>query len=59
MLYWKNIIKNYKLQIEISPLYGMMLGINYAYYPPEVDVKEMHLVQIAAGLVMIQVAWEI
>ncbi len=46
------------MQIEFSPLYGLMLGCNYAYYPAEEEISPMHLLQIAVGLVMIQIAWE-
>ena len=47
------------MQIEFSPLYGFMLGFNYAYYPEDDQRKPLHLIQIAIGLVMVQIAWEI
>ena len=46
------------MQIEFSPLYGLMLGVNYAYYPEDNEQKPMHLIQIGLGLVMVQIAWE-
>lgn len=46
------------MQVEFSPLYGLMIGCNYAYYPPVDDQKGLHLMQIALGLVIMQVAWE-
>lgn len=45
------------MQIEFSPLYGIMLGINYAHYPETDDFNALHLIQIGVGLVMIQVSW--
>lgn len=45
------------MQIELSPLYGVMFGINYAYYPEVDNLEPLHLLQIGAGLVMIQVSW--
>ncbi len=45
------------MQIEFSQLYGLMIGVNYAYYPAEGEQVGLHLFQIAAGLVMIQLTW--
>ena len=46
------------MQIEFSPIYGLMFGFNYAYYPQIEEQKPMHLIQIALGLVIVQIAWE-
>jgi hypothetical protein len=46
------------MQIEFSPLTGLMFGINYAYYDSEENRKGLHLIQLGAGLVMIQISWE-
>lgn len=46
------------MEIEFSPLYGLMFGVNYAYYPETEDKKPLHLIQIAIGLVMVQIAWK-
>ena len=45
------------MQIEFSPLTGLMFGVNYAYYPPMDDMKGLNLIQIGLGLVMVQVTW--
>lgn len=46
------------MQVEFSPLTGLMFGVNYAYYPPEIDKRGLNLVQVGLGLVMVQIAWE-
>jgi len=46
------------MQIEFSPLTGLMFGINYAYYDPTEDRNALHLIQLGVGLVMIQISWE-
>jgi len=46
------------MQIEFSPLYGLMFGVNYAYYPEDFERKPMHLIQMGLGLVMVQISWE-
>lgn len=46
------------MQIEFSPLTGIMIGMNYAYYPPEIDKRGLNLLQIGLGLLMVQIAWE-
>jgi hypothetical protein len=45
------------MQIEFSPLTGVMVGINYAYYDATNDLEGLHLVQIGIGLIMVQVSW--
>jgi len=45
------------MQIEFSPLTGLMFGINYAYYDPTEDHNGLHLIQLGVGLVMIQISW--
>lgn len=45
------------MQFEISPLYGIMVGANYAHYPETEDLAALHLLQIGVGFVMIQVTW--
>lgn len=45
------------MQIEFSPIIGLMVGANYAYYEPEGDYLGLHLVQIGFGLFMIQITW--
>ncbi len=46
------------MQIEFSPLVGIMFGINYSYYEATEELSALHLVQIGIGLIMVQVAWE-
>jgi len=46
------------MQIEFSPLYGLMFGVNYAYYPAIEEQNPLHLIQMGLGLVMVQIAWE-
>jgi|DEB0MinimDraft_4_1074332.scaffolds.fasta_scaffold33083_3 hypothetical protein len=46
------------MQIEFSPIYGLMFGMNYAYYPQMEEQNAMHLIQIGLGLVIVQIAWE-
>mgnify|MGYP003133773747 FL=1 len=45
------------MQIEFSPLTGVMLGLNYAYYESTDEFDGLHLVQIGIGLIMVQVSW--
>ena len=45
------------MQIELSPLTGVMLGVNYAYYEETPEYEGLHLVQIALGLFVVQVSW--
>lgn len=45
------------MQIEFSPLTGVMVGINYAYYEATDEFDGLHLVQIGIGLIMLQVSW--
>lgn len=45
------------MQIEFSPLTGVMFGLNYAYYESTDDLRGLHLIQIGIGLVMVQVSW--
>ncbi len=45
------------MQIEFSPITGIMVGVNYAYYEETDDLTGLHLVQFAVGLFMIQVSW--
>lgn len=45
------------MQIEFSPITGVMIGANYAYYEETQDLSGLHLVQIALGLFMIQISW--
>lgn len=45
------------MEIEFSPLTGVMVGINYAYYEETNEFKGLHLVQIGIGLIMVQVSW--
>ena len=46
------------MQVEFSPLTGVMVGINYAYYPPEIDKRGLNLIQVGLFFVMVQIAWE-
>ena len=45
------------MQIEFSPLTGVVVGINYAYYEATDEFDGLHLVQIGIGLIMVQVSW--
>lgn len=45
------------MEIEFEPLAGFMLGVNYAYYPEEIDKPPLHYVQIAMGLGIIGITW--
>ena len=46
------------MQIELSPIVGVMLGANYAYYEATAEERGLHLVQLALGLLVINVSWE-
>jgi hypothetical protein len=56
VVYWKRKTKT-NMQIEFSPITGVMVGVNYAYYEETEDLNGLHLVQFALGLFMIQVSW--
>jgi hypothetical protein len=45
------------MQIEFSPLMGVMVGMNYAYYEATDEYEGLHLVQIGIGLIMVQMSW--
>lgn len=45
------------MEIEFSPVVGVMVGLNYAYYEETEDLNGLHLLQFALGLFMIQVSW--
>jgi len=45
------------MQIELSPMTGVMLGVNYAYYEPTQEEGGLHLIQVAIGLVMLNISW--
>lgn len=45
------------MQIEFSPVIGVMVGANYAYYEATPEYPDLHLLQIAVGLFIIQVSW--
>ena len=45
------------MQIEFSPITGIMVGVNYAYYEETEELNGLHLIQFAVGLFMIQVSW--
>ncbi len=51
MLYYK------QMEIEFNPLYGFMLGVNYAYYPEENGEPPLHYLQIAVGIGIIGITW--
>jgi hypothetical protein len=45
------------MQVEFSPIVGVMFGVGYAYYEPTPQYKGMHLIQVACGLILIQITW--
>jgi len=45
------------MQVEVNPVIGVMFGVGYAYYEPTEEYKAMHLVQVALGLLLIQITW--
>jgi hypothetical protein len=45
------------MQIEFSPLTGILVGANYAYYEPTHELRGLHLVQLALGLFVLNISW--
>lgn len=45
------------MQLEFSAITGVMVGVNYAYYPPSEDQLGLNLIQVALGIFMIQISW--
>jgi hypothetical protein len=45
------------MQIELSPITGVLLGINYAYYEPTDELGGLHMLQICCGLFVINITW--
>lgn len=45
------------MQIEISPITGVLLGINYAYYEATSEEQGLNLVQVCLGLLVINITW--
>jgi hypothetical protein len=45
------------MQIEFSPLTGVLVGVNYAYYDATDEYKGLNLVQLALGLFVLNITW--
>jgi len=45
------------MEIEISPIMGCMVGVNYAYYPEENGQPPLHYVQVGIGLAIVGITW--
>lgn len=46
-----------QMEIEISPIIGFMVGVNYAYYPEEIDQLPLHHVQVGLGVAIVGITW--
>ena len=45
------------MELEFSPLVGFMVGVNYAYFPPENGEAPLHFLQIGIGIGIIGITW--
>jgi hypothetical protein len=45
------------MQIELTPITGVLIGVNYAYYEPTEELGGLNLLQVCCGLFVLNISW--